>query len=232
MNNWNDLLTLILIVFAIYLFLSVSLFLILKQLKKRRINDRYFTLIRKIRLLYKPLSWLIILGGFISLDPFTHGLIALIVGAFFFNHMRNYISGLFIRASPMVVDGTLVQAGKIKGRINRIATLGMVLGTDQGERWVWYRSFDEVGFTLISNQTNVQQRAIYLKTPLKREMILDLIFNHPVLALGQAPNLRSLDQDDTFLLHYTLVKGSKNEDFITFLHAKGILTNQTEKFNN
>ncbi len=232
MNNWNDLLTLILIVFAIYLILSLCIFLILKQLKKRRINDYYFTLIRKVRLFYKPSGWLIILGGFISLDPITNGLLALILGAFFFNPMRNYISGLFIRASPMVVAGTLVQAGKIRGRINRIATLGMVLGTDQGERWVWYSSFDRVGFTLISNQTNVQQRAIYLKTPLKREYILDLIFSHPVVALGQAPNLKSLDQINTYLLHYTLVKGTQNDDFINFLHAKEILTNQTEKFDN
>jgi hypothetical protein len=232
MNNWNDLLTLILIVFAIYLILSLCIFLILKQLKKRRINDYYFTLIRKVRLFYKPSGWLIILGGFISLDPTTHGLLALILGAFFFNPMRNYISGLFIRASPMVVAGTLVQAGKIRGRINRISTLGMVLGTDQGERWVWYSSFDRVGFTLISNQTNVQQRAIYLKTPLRREYILDLIFSHPVVALGQAPNLKSLDKINTYLLHYTLVKGTQNEDFINFLHAKEILTNQTEKFDN
>ena len=85
MNNWNDLLTLILIVFAIYLILSLCIFLILKQLKKRRINDYYFTLIRKVRLFYKPSGWLIILGGFISLDPTTHGLLALILGAFFFN---------------------------------------------------------------------------------------------------------------------------------------------------
>ena len=231
MNNWNDLLTLILIVFSIYLFLYLCIFLILQQLKKRRINDRYFNLIKKIRLFYKPIAWLVILGGFISLDPITHGLLAIIVGAFFFNHMRNYISGLFIRSSPMVVAGTLVQAGKIKGRINRIATLGMVLGTDQGERWVWYSSFDQVGFTLISNQTNVQQRAIYLKTSLKGESILDLIFNHPVLALGQAPNLKRLDQNNTYLLHYTLVKGTRNEDFINFLHANEILTNQTEKFD-
>ncbi len=232
MNNWNDLLNLILFVFAVYLVLTLCISLILKQLKKRRINDRYFTLIRKVRLFYKPTAWLIILGGFISLDSITHGLLAVILGAFFYNPMRNYISGLFIRASPMVLAGTLVQAGKIKGRINRIGTLGMVLGTDRGERWVWYSSFDRVGFTLISNQTNVQQRAIYLKTPLKREPILDLIFNHPVLALGQAPNLKNLDQNDTYLLHYTLVKGTQNDDFINFLHAREILTNQTEKFDN
>jgi hypothetical protein len=232
MNNWNDLLTLILIVFTIYLILSFCIFLILRQLKKRRINDRYFTFIKKIRLFYKPTAWLICIGAFISLDALTHGLLAVLIGAFSFNQMRNYISGLFIRASPMIVAGTLVKAGKIKGRINRISTLGMVLGTDQGERWVWYTSFDKVGFTLISNQTNVQQRVIYLKTLHNGEMILNLIFNHPVLALGQTLNLKSLGQNDTYLLHYTLVKGTQNEDFTNFLHSQEILTNQTEKFNS
>src|SRR5690606_33766702 len=129
-----------------------------------------------------------------------------------------YISGLFIRSSPMRVTDTLVKAGKINGRISRIGRLGMVLGTDQGERWVWYHSFDRTGFTLISNQTNVLQRAIYLRSELSKEGLLDLIFDHPILALGKSTNLKVLANNNTFLMHYTLVKGARHEDFINFLH--------------
>jgi hypothetical protein len=232
MNNWSDLFALILIVLAIYLILSLIFFGITRYLKKRRINDRYFALIKTIRLFYKPVVWMIVIGGFISLNPVTHGLVILLVAGFSYRQLSNYISGLFIRSSAMVVAGTLVQAGKIRGRINRIGSLGMVLGTDQGERWVWYRAFDRAGFTLISNQTNVQQRAIYIKTELTKERFLNLVFDHPILALGKTSHLKSLDLENTYLLHYTLVKGAKDEDFINYLVDNDVLTNTTEKFES
>lgn len=232
MNNWNDLFALILIVFAIYLILSFCFFLITRYLRKKRISDRYFALIKKMRLFYKPIAWMIVIAGFISLDPITHGLVILLISGFGYSQVGNYISGLFIRSSTMVVAGTLVQAGKIRGRINRIGSLGMVLGTDQGERWVWYRSFDRAGFTLISNQTNVQQRAIYLKTELTKESLLNLVFDHPILALGKASNLKPLESENTYLLHYTLVKGAQHEDFINYLHDNEVMTNPTEKFDS
>ncbi len=231
MNNWNDLFALILIVFGTYLLLTFCFFLITRYFKKRRVSDQYFSLFKKIRLFYKPTAWMIVIAGFISLDPLTHGLVILLIAGFGYRQLGNYITGLFMRASPMVVTGTLVQAGKIRGRINKIGSLGMVLGTNQGERWVWYRTFDRAGFTLISNQTNLQQRAIYLKSELSKEQLLNLIFNHPILALGKASNIKALEPENTYLLHYTLVKGARHEDFINFLQSHSIQTNQTDKFD-
>ena len=232
MNYWNDLYVLILVVFAIYFFLSLCFFGFTRYLKKKRISDRYLSLINKVRLFYKPIAWLVIIGGFIALDPITHGLIIVLVAGFGYKQLGNYISGLFIRASPMVVTDTLVKAGKIHGRINRIGSLGMVLGTDQGERWVWYNFFDKTGFTLISNQTNVLQRALYIKTDLGKEALLDLVFNHPILALGRPVNLKELPNKKIFLMHYTLVKGAKHEDFINYLHGHKVMTNSTENFDD
>ena len=231
MNHWNDLYALILIVFAIYLFLSICFFALTRYLKKRRINDRYLALIKKSRLFYKPIAWIVIIGGFIALDPMTHGLIILLIAGFAYKQLGNYVSGLFIRASPMLATDAQVKAGKIRGRINRIGSLGMILGTDQGERWVWYNSFDRTGFTLISNQTNVQQRALYLRSDLSRESVLDLIFDHPILALGKTSNLKALATEKTFLLHYTLVKGARYEDFINYLHDHEVMTNSIENFD-
>lgn len=231
MYHWNDLYALILIVFAIYLFLSLCFFGFTRYLKKRRINERYLALVKKLRIFYKPIAWLIIIGGFIALDSIAHGLIILLVAGFAYKHLGNYVSGLFIRASPMLATDTLVKAGKVQGRINRIGSLGMVLGTDQGERWVWYHSFDRTGFTLISNQTNVQHRAIYLRSELSKEALLDLISDHPILALGKPSTLKALTHENTFLLHYTLVKGARYEDFIHYLHDHEVMTNSNENFD-
>lgn len=232
MNHWNDLFVLILIVSACYLLLSVCLLGLTRYVRKRRINERYLVLINKFRLFYKPTAWLIIIGGLVTLDPITHGFMIVLLVGIGYKQLGNYINGLFIRASPLLVTGTVVKAGKIRGRVSKIGSLGLVLGTDQGEQWVWFNSFDRAGFTLISNQTNEQQRSLYLKSELSKEKLQNLIFDHPILALGKPSNLKALIPENTYLLHYTLVKGAQNEDFINYLHDHQVLTNSTEKFDS
>jgi hypothetical protein len=232
MNHWNDLLVLILIVSAIYILITFAYFGFTRYTKNKRIDKKYLALVYKIRLFYKPIAWIIAIGGFVALDPLTHGFITLLVVGFGYKQLGNYVSGLFIRASPLFAVDTLVKAGKIRGRINRIGSLGLVLSTDQGERWVWFNSFDHTGFTLISNHTNVQQRALYLKSEHSKEKLQNLIFDHPILVLGKPIILKSLPTENTFLLHYTLVKGAQHEDFINFLQEHDIQINSTEKFDS
>ncbi|PZX52762.1 hypothetical protein LV84_03372 [Algoriphagus ratkowskyi] len=232
MNHWNDLLVLILIVSAIYMLIYFGYLGFTRYVKNKRINKKYIALIYKIRLFYKPIAWIVVIGGFVALDPLTHGFIILLVAGFVFKQLGNYVSGLFIRSSPLLAVDTVVKAGKMRGRINRIGSLGLVLITDQGERWVWYNSFDHTGFTLISNHTNVQQRALYLKSELSKEKLQNLIFDHPILVLGKPIILKALQNENTYLLHYTLVKGAQHEDFINFLQDHEVLINSTEKFDS
>ncbi|WP_339864012.1 hypothetical protein [uncultured Algoriphagus sp.] len=232
MNHWNDLLVLILIVSAIYLVLSLCFFGLTRYVRKRRISEKYLILINKFRLFYKPTAWAVVIGGFIALDPITHGFMILLILGVGYKHLGNYISGLFLRSSPLLAIHTLVKAGKIRGRVNKIGSLGMVLGTDQGEQWVWFNSFDRAGFTLISNQTNEQQRSLYLKSEHSKEKLQNLIFDHPILALGKPSNLKSLNAENMYLLHYTLVKGAQQEDLTNYLNDHDIQTNSTEKFNS
>ncbi len=232
MNHWNDLLALILIVSTIYILITVAYIGFTRYTKNKRIDKKYLALVYKIRLFYKPIAWIIAIGGFVALDPLTHGFIIVLVAVFIYKHLGNYVSGLFIRASPLFAIDTMVKAGKIRGKINRIGSLGLILITDQGERWVWFNSFNDTGFTLISNHTNVQQRALYLKSELSKEKLQNLIFDHPILVLGKPIILKSLQTENIYLLHYTLVKGAQHEDFTNFLQEHDVLINSSEKFDS
>lgn len=231
MTSWNDLIFLILTVSVIYFLFFVCFLLFADYLKKKRISDKNLFWLHRVRLLYKPIAWMIVVGGFVSLDPLPHGFLILLVAALGFRQLENYVSGLVIRSSAMVSEGTLVQAGKIKGKIQKIASLGMAIATDQGERWVWYKSFNKAGFTLLSNQAT-QQRAIYIKTSLSFPEIKNLVFHHPVLALGKEIKLKKGNHENVYLLHYSLAKGASNEDLINFLHDNEMATHTTENFEN
>ena len=122
MNHWNDLFVLILIVSACYLLLSVCLLGLTRYVRKRRINERYLVLINKFRLFYKPTALMIIIGGLVTLDPITHGFMIVLLVGIGYKQLGNYISGLFIRASPLLVTGTGVKAGKIRGRVTKIGS--------------------------------------------------------------------------------------------------------------
>lgn len=231
MTSWNELFFLILSVSAAYLILFASFHLFSEYFKKKRISNRNLFWFHRIRLLYKPIAWLIVIGGFVSLDPLPHGFLVLLVTGVGFKQLENYVSGLVIRSSAMVSEGTLVQAGKIKGKIQKIASLGMAISTDHGERWVWYKSFDKAGFTLLSNQA-AQQRTIYIKTELSFSEIKNLVFNHPVLALGKEIKLKKGNEELVYLIHYTLAKGASNEDLINFLHENEMATYNSENLEN
>lgn len=230
MTSWNDLIFLILTVSGVYLVFFFCFLLFADYLKKKRISDRNLFWLHRIRLLYKPIAWLIVIGGFVSLDPLPHGFLMLIVVGLGFRQLENYVSGLVIRSSAMVSEGTVVQAGKIRGKIQKIASLGMAIATDQGERWVWYKSFNKAGFTLLSTQAT-QQRAIFLKSQLPYNEIKNLVFNHPVLALGKEIRLKKGSPEHVYLLHYTLAKGASNEDLINFLHENEMATHNSENFD-
>jgi hypothetical protein len=231
MTSWNDLIFLILAVFGAYLVLSVFLHFFTNYLKRKRISIKNLVLLHRVRLLYKPIAWLIVIGGFVTLDPLPHGFLVLLVAAIGYRQFENYISGLVFRSNTIIPEGTLIQAGKIKGKINKIASLGIVIGTDQGERWVWYKTFLKTGFTLLSNQ-EAQQQSVYIKSKLPYPEIKTLVFSHPVLALGKEIQLKKLDTEDIYLMQYSLAKGASNEDLINFLHENEMATHNSEKFEN
>lgn len=228
--EWKDLWLMALVLLAVYGLVHLIRLIFDRYMKQNRIGNRLKLGSKRFELFYIPLAWLLLLIGFVSINPIWHGLFTGIAGLFAFPYLKNYVSGLFLKANPMLEIGSIVQNGETRGLINRIASLGLVLGTSTGEQFVWYSQFEKMGFAVIAQQTNQRLQSVYLRSELLPSQILEVLFDHPVLSFGQKISVRPTKRKDIFLLQFALEQGAKTEDLTTYLEGKGIITSLTEKF--
>lgn len=228
--QWNNILPLGLILLGIYALLRLTYWFLTRYLRQNKSGKRINKAMNRLVLFYAPIAWAILIVAFISIDYVRHGLL---IGAAFilsFSYLKHYVSGLFLRTNPMIQMGAVVQDGELKGLIHRIGSLGLVLGTSTGEHFIWHGEFEKSGFSVIPPKSTTRLQSIYLKSELTQKEILDLLFDHPILAFAKPIELRATKKDQQFILQYTLEKGAKKEDLTSFLIANGISSSQTENF--
>ncbi|MHA7128127.1 hypothetical protein [Algoriphagus namhaensis] len=228
--GWYNLGVLALILLVLYGLVHLLRLVIERYMKQNRVGYQLKLSSKRFELFYIPMAWLLLILGFVSIDPIWHGIFVGVVGIFAFPYLQNYVSGLFLKANPMLEIGAIVQSEEIRGLINRVASLGLVLGTSTGEQFVWYRDFEKMGFAVIAQQTNQRLQSVYLRSEMSASDILDVMFDHPVLCFGKKTTLRPAKNKGIYLLQFTLEHGAKAEDLMTYLESRGIVTSLTEKF--
>mgnify|MGYP000569058732 CR=1 FL=1 len=228
--GWQNLWMLALFLLVLYGLIYLLKLAMERYMAQNRIGNRLKLSSKRFELFYIPTAWLILILGFIAINPIWHGIFAGVVGIFTFPYLRNYVSGLFLKANPMLEVGALVQNEGTRGLINRVSRLGLILGTDTGEQFVWYRDFERMGFAVIAQETNQQLQSIYIKSEKTAAQILDILFDHPVLSFGNSSSLRATKSKDVFLYQFTLEQGAQIEDLSIYLAGHEIETSQTDKF--
>jgi len=228
--GWQDLWMLALILLGIYVVVRLLRISIERYMTQNRIGNKLKLSSKRFELFYIPMAWLMVILGFVAINPLWYGVFAGVVAVFGFPYLRNYVSGIFLKSNPMLEVGALVQNEGTRGLINRVSSLGLILGTDTGEQFVWYRDFERMGFSVIAQQANQQRQSLYLKSEKSSSEILDILFANPVLSFGKITSLRATKTKGIYLFHFTLEKGASADDINIFLAAHEIETGQTDKF--
>lgn len=230
MNSiWIEFFRIVLTVSVAYLMLNLLFFVYIKKAKNKRVSR--WRWIYKTKMFSLPFALLIIIGSFININFEIHGIIVILLAVFGYRHLKNYVEGLFLRIQPKFSLGASVKCGRIEGRIIQITNLGIVLNTEVGERFVWYTSFEKSGFTILSNQVQSQRKTLYLKSPeLSKNELQSLLFEHPILVIGDPFQINATAIEDVYRMEYTLEKGALNNDLIHYLQNLGIETSNTETF--
>jgi len=229
--HWTNLFALGLMLIGIYVILKAAHWLAKRYLRQNKSGKRVTRVVKRLSLFYVPVAWGILIVAFITIDYIRHGLLIGVSFVLTFPYLKHYVSGLFLRANPMIQIGAVIQGNNLRGLINKIGSLGLVLGTSTGEHFIWHGEFEQSGFSVIPPKSTTRLQSIYLQSSLSKKQILDLLFDQPVLAFSKPIELRDTKKDQLFILQYTLEKGAKTEDLTSFLSENSITSSLTENFD-
>ncbi len=225
--SWKGLLYLFLVLIVLYWALK-SISFVIKSFAKRNVTNKKVTLFfDKLLILYKPVAFVILLLDFISINYITHGMLLVILAVFGYQHIRNYISGLFFKTNPLVEKGVQITTDDIDGELSKLLAFGLILNTEAGERFLGYQAIERHGFSVNAATDTTLRQTVYLHTILEKDAILDLLFENPILDFEQIPIVKSTESSGIVRLQYTLENGATTEDLLAFLNAHDIETSLT-----
>jgi len=103
-------------------------------------------------LLFEPLAILLLLGVFVFVNPWLHGLIVLLILVGGFSHFRNYFSGRIVRFDKKIVVGKSINTDNVQGIIDCRERLGLRIKTSKGIQFIGYSNLLKNGYMLLADK--------------------------------------------------------------------------------
>lgn len=231
LTTWNGLFGQLILLLVIFWMLKLVTYFGQRFAKKNVSNKKIINLLLKAQLYYKPVAISLLTLGFISINYITHSTLALFVSVFTFFYIKNYVSGIFFSANPLISKGAYITIGDFKGEVKNLQAFGLIINTEYGERFINYTKIENLGFAINSNVHTKLRQTLYLHTQLTKEQVLNLIFDNPILDFGQKPSIKNSETPQVYQFQYTLENGAVAEDLIAFLNENKIETSITNNFN-
>lgn len=226
LNTWQGLFSLVIILIIAYWLLKLITYA-LNQFAKRNItNKKTIVTLTKVLMLYKPLAAILILLDFIFINYIVHTIILVIIGVFAYSQIKNYVNGIFLKLNPLINVDAIIRVSKYTGEIKKLMPLGLILSTENGERFINYSTIESNGFSIKSNDNSLLRQTLYLKTEKTQEQVLDMLFDNPILNFDENPTIKTAE-NNLLKLQYTLEAGETTETLIAFLDKKNIQSTLT-----
>ncbi len=227
LNTWEGLLSLVILLTALYWLIKGLLFL-LKELGKRTVTNRNTQqFIKKSLIVYKPIAAVIIVLDFMAINYITHSLLLIVLGVFGYKHVKNYLNGVFLKLNPLMTSGAQMTFQNTIGEIKRLLTFGLILSTEKGEHFVNYSVIEEQGFAINSHKHSALRQTLFIESELEKETLLDMLFDNPILNFKEPPVLNASEKEAVHKLQFTLETGASTEDLTAFFKAKNIIAHTT-----
>ncbi|PKQ60843.1 hypothetical protein BZG02_17725 [Labilibaculum filiforme] len=228
--TWSGLFGLVVLLIFIYWMLKLVKYIGERFAKKNVTNKKIISFLRKSLLFYKPIAIAILVLGFISINRITHSIILIFVCVFAFYYLKNYLSGIFFQANPLVSKGAFITIGDFKGEVRSLQAFGLIINAEYGERFINYTTIERLGFAINSNVNTKLRQTLYLHTSLTKDQVLNLIFDNPILDFDQKPTIQNSEDPQVYKFQYTLENGATSEDLAAFLQEIQIETSVTNNF--
>lgn len=212
---------LLIILFIILKFVGeVTPYFIANTSFKRKIKK----IINSVVETYKPLSILILLMSFVAINFVIHGLLLLVIGIIGFSHVKNYLQGILFKINPLVDLGSFINVGEFEGEIEDFLAFGFIINLSEGKRFISYKYVEEKGFFINQQDHGILRKTVYISKEISANMVLDLLFENPMLNFTQKPIIRDMVGEKVQELQFTLEKGVSMDSLISYLNQNNIPT--------
>lgn len=111
------------------------------------------SVLRVTLLILNPLILLILVGLFVGIWPLVHGAIALLVVAFAYQPLKEYIAGQIVRFDPGTIIGRHLIRSTQRGVINGFGLTGIYLQQEEGRTRIPYTQLLHEGYTVAIDPT-------------------------------------------------------------------------------
>lgn len=185
------------------------------------------SIIKHALLIFEAVAFLILGSAFVLINPIYHGILAAIILAVGFNHVKNYFSGRIVQFDQSIVEGKRLQTIDSQGIIFKKGRLGLKLRTQKGVRFINYSSLISDGYTLLTgvevggfHELKIQPKDLEIKKD-HLTTLRDLLTTTPYLDLSHKPQLEKVDDEyKTILARVEVKEESHLQDLVTLIKER------------
>ena len=185
------------------------------------------SIVKHSLLIYEAVALLILGSGFVLINPIYHGILAAVILAVGFNHIKNYFSGRIVQFDQSIVEGKRLRTLDSQGVIFKKGRLGLKLRTQKGVQFVNYSNLISNGYTLLTGvevggfyELKIQPNDLEVKIDYLT-ILRDLFTTTPYLDMSHKPQLEKVDDESKTILARVEVKEESHlQDLVTLIKER------------
>jgi len=192
-----------------------------------KFQTRIKTIVKHSLLIYEAFALLILGSAFVLINPIYHGILAVIILATGFNHIKNYFSGRIVQFDQSVEEGKRLKTLDSQGVIFKKGRLGLKLRTQKGVQFVNYSNLISDGYTLLSGVEIGGFYELEIKPSEQNDkkdyltFLRDLFTTTPYLDMSHRPQLEILNEEaKTILARVEVKEESHLQDLVTLIRER------------
>ena len=220
--TWIDFFKFSIVLIVLFWLLKFMSIIGLRLLKRIHLKRQLKKVSQRVLLIYIPLSVILLFIAFISINYLVHGILLLVLGIIFFHHIKSYFSGILFKINPLTEEGIQLKIGNFRGSIEQLLPFGIILKEHESKRFINYSFIERHGFSIDQRAGDFLHRTLYILDDESESNVLDLMFDNPMINLTNKPSLQAIPNKEYKMLNFTLERGAKLNDFISFLQQYSI----------
>lgn len=215
-----------LIVFGIYWVIRIADNIFEKASLLGGWKEKVYRVVHKIFILSEPIALLIIIASFIFINPFVHGIMALVLLIISYSIMKSYFSGKVLQVKGELYEGQKIKVNKSEGFIQKIGRTNLTLQTKQGIEYLSYVQLFDHGYTQLQGEKVGGLQALIIggdgtEPRLSIQHIQDKLWESPYLDWSFDPEINITNVQNQFEVRVLLREKTHLEDFKNLINEWG-----------